>query len=217
MLLHVNNLIHSLKAGELCLIPPELSHKLETSGGYLQLGINLRTEPDQRGLTALLSSRFRQVYMFKRSAWLARLPEWEEECRKLTPMSKLKVAHWVDELLLSCMEESPGEAAEPFKSRLLQLLTAHLGQRLSLNTLSRDLAVSPSSLERLCRKEFGCGAMELHNRMRMNEACGLLADASRSVESIALSLGFFDAAHFSRSFKQRMGMSPLQYRREHGD
>ncbi|HEV8315310.1 MAG TPA: helix-turn-helix domain-containing protein, partial [Burkholderiaceae bacterium] len=40
--------------------------------------------------------------------------------------------------------------------------------------------------------------------------------AGRTITEIAYAAGFSDAAHFSRAFQQRFGMTPRAYRRRHG-
>jgi AraC-like DNA-binding protein len=42
----------------------------------------------------------------------------------------------------------------------------------------------------------------------------LLETGSQSVAEIAQSVGFGDAAHFSRAFRREVGQAPNSYRRE---
>jgi len=56
-------------------------------------------------------------------------------------------------------------------------------------------------------------------RRRLEEVAHQLADArwrGRSICEIAFGWGFNSAPHFSRSFRERYGMSPRQYRARHG-
>ena len=51
----------------------------------------------------------------------------------------------------------------------------------------------------------------------MSRAAKLLADpraAHRSVTEIAFACGFSDGTHFDRVFATRMGMTPMQWRRQ---
>lgn len=211
LLLTVDDTVHPLKAGQLCIIPPLKPHALETPGGYSQLGINLETERDQRGLVALLEANFIEFTLLERPQWVDTVPLLEAECRQLTRLSKIKLAHRIDEIVLSCVEppSTPGEL--DFKTRLLHALEQP-APKLTLDWVSRQLVMSPSHLERLCKREFGCSVIELYNQIRINKACFSLISSRQSMEEIALALGFYDSAHFSRFFKQRMNVSPLQYR-----
>lgn len=49
---------------------------------------------------------------------------------------------------------------------------------------------------------------------RLEIASKLLANTSDSVTDIALTTGFSDSSYFARSFRKRVGCSPLAYRRE---
>lgn len=59
---------------------------------------------------------------------------------------------------------------------------------------------------------------ELLSLARLNRACALLrASPSQKlpIQEIALSLGFYDASHFSNMFRRHFGVSPRQYRKDH--
>jgi AraC-like DNA-binding protein len=83
---------------------------------------------------------------------------------------------------------------------------------LSVATLCRRLEVSRSTLHRLFEAE---GGVQAHIRERRLEAARLLLDDLRNGEpiyAIAERLGFSDAAHLSRLFRERFGLSPSEYR-----
>jgi AraC-like DNA-binding protein len=51
-------------------------------------------------------------------------------------------------------------------------------------------------------------------RVRVHRAKELLSKFNLSLTEIAMSCGFFDQSHFSRSFKKTTGMTPSAYRRQ---
>jgi AraC-like DNA-binding protein len=65
----------------------------------------------------------------------------------------------------------------------------------------------------MTNKEFGCSVQELYHRLKLTKACSLLHNTNLSIQHISDSLGFYDQAHFSRFFKQRMKMAPLEYKK----
>ncbi|HXZ10103.1 MAG TPA: helix-turn-helix domain-containing protein [Paraburkholderia sp.] len=85
---------------------------------------------------------------------------------------------------------------------------------LSLGEVAAALKVSPRYLSGLFG-EAETPYRTLLRERRLERCAGDLSDprlAFRSVTDIALSWGFVDPAHFSRTFKTRYGLSPSDYR-----
>jgi AraC-like DNA-binding protein len=84
--------------------------------------------------------------------------------------------------------------------------------KLSVAALCRRLDVSRSTLHRLFEAD---GGVQAYIRERRLEAARFLLDDGRNAEpiyAIAERLGFSDAAHLSRLFRQRYGLPPSEYR-----
>ncbi|WAC64719.1 helix-turn-helix domain-containing protein [Pseudoxanthomonas sp. SL93] len=62
----------------------------------------------------------------------------------------------------------------------------------------------------------GLSPIEYVHTLRLEEAKQQLESADAPVEAIAQSVGYEDAAYFSRLFKRKVGLSPAQYRRRFG-
>ncbi|WP_022889645.1 helix-turn-helix domain-containing protein [Agromyces italicus] len=75
--------------------------------------------------------------------------------------------------------------------------------------------VSVSALRDQVREVTGGTPNELVIGTRIDRACGLLASTQLSVQAVAASVGYDDAAYFSRLFAQRVGMGPAQFRKRH--
>ena len=56
--------------------------------------------------------------------------------------------------------------------------------------------------------------MHLRNPTRINAAKTILRTTDKRVGDVALETGFFDHAHFIRTFKRKTGLTPAQYRRK---
>ncbi len=52
-------------------------------------------------------------------------------------------------------------------------------------------------------------------RIRIEESARVLAEGDETITAIAHRFGFYDHAHFTRSFRKIMGITPSVYRREH--
>jgi AraC-like DNA-binding protein len=54
--------------------------------------------------------------------------------------------------------------------------------------------------------------LQLFTSMKIQRACQLLQNRNLTIKSIAYTLGFFDQYHFSKVFKQVIGVSPKGFR-----
>ena len=75
-----------------------------------------------------------------------------------------------------------------------------------------ELNLSASYFGDLIKKETGKTAQEYIRSKLIDVAKEKIFDHSKSVNQIAYELGFKYPQHFSRLFKQRVGMSPIEYR-----
>jgi len=82
---------------------------------------------------------------------------------------------------------------------------------------ARDLAVSPTHLNRIVHQVTGQSASHLVNERMLREARRMLLYTSLSAAQIAYDLGFSDPAHFSRVFTKGTGMPPRAFRKQLGD
>jgi AraC-like DNA-binding protein len=73
--------------------------------------------------------------------------------------------------------------------------------------------MSPSKLKRLFRQIFGDSIFSYYQEFRMKEAARLLKDEKLTVSEVGFQLGFTNLSHFSRVFKEHIGMKPKQYSR----
>ena len=70
------------------------------------------------------------------------------------------------------------------------------------------------TLQRLFRRYVGAGPKWVLRRYRLQDGAQLLAQGrSADLAALALELGYFDQAHFSREFAREIGMAPLEYAR----
>ncbi|UTV27665.1 AraC family transcriptional regulator [Photobacterium atrarenae] len=93
--------------------------------------------------------------------------------------------------------------------QLRDYLMAHLDQKISLETLARLCDLSPSQLLRQFKKATGMTPYAWLARLRLEHAMALLK-AGYSSTDVAYHVGFYDQAHFTRTFKQTFGVAPSE-------
>jgi AraC-like DNA-binding protein len=94
------------------------------------------------------------------------------------------------------------------------LLAARLGEAQSLDDLAAAVDWSPFHLARQFRALTGQSLHGVRTRLRLQAALERLAAGERDLTRLALDLGFFDHAHFSRVCKRHFGLPPSALRRE---
>ena len=115
----------------------------------------------------------------------------------------------------------PGDAATAAASgaralghvrRYRDLVDLQFRQQPTLALLSRGLGITPTQLNRLCHQVLGHSALRvLHGRLVL-EAQRDLAYTTQSIKQIGGSLGFADAAYFTRFFLRQTGHTPTAWR-----
>lgn len=83
----------------------------------------------------------------------------------------------------------------------------------TLGELAAMLNISPRTLNRYLERE-GTTFRDLSGRIQHELARERLAAGSMSITEVAYSLGFNDPANFTRSFRDREGVSPREYCRQ---
>jgi AraC family transcriptional regulator, transcriptional activator of pobA len=111
-------------------------------------------------------------------------------------------------------ELSSNQDAERLR-RFRHLIESHFLKHWPVERYARQLALSETSLNRLCRRLAGCTAFELLQQRLALEARRRLLYGAGSVSGVAAELGFKDPAYFCRFFRRRGGVSPNEFRRHH--
>jgi AraC-like DNA-binding protein len=93
-----------------------------------------------------------------------------------------------------------------------ELVRERLGDHLGLGELAAEVGVHPGSLARAFRAHHGVTVGEFARRLRVARAATELARGDSPLVEIAASCGFSDQSHFTRVFKQHVGMTPASYR-----
>ncbi|MCI1882578.1 MAG: AraC family transcriptional regulator [Sporolactobacillus sp.] len=97
--------------------------------------------------------------------------------------------------------------------RAVKFMYDHLEQKLTLNGLAARLNISVSYLNRLFKQYSSRTPMAYFTQLKMNQAVWYLQYTDDSISDVAERFGYKDVYYFSRMFKQKMGKSPRNYRR----
>lgn len=93
-----------------------------------------------------------------------------------------------------------------------ELIDHSINTNISLVEICEKLAVSHSYVITKFKEYFGITPYQYLMESKIRQATILLHNKDKTITEIALGLGFYDAYHFSKIFKKKMGVSPKQYR-----
>jgi AraC family transcriptional regulator len=83
----------------------------------------------------------------------------------------------------------------------------------TLDTLSQEASIDPEHLTSQFSHIYGSTPAEYLRKLRVKYACKLIQSTNMPLPEVALSAGFADQAHFSRTFRYHMGVTPLSFSR----
>ena len=82
--------------------------------------------------------------------------------------------------------------------------------------MTRLSGLAERSFTRRFSQATGMAPLEYVHTLRLEEAKQMLERSDQPVEAIANEVGYEDAAFFSRLFRRKVGLTPVQYRRRFG-
>ena len=113
---------------------------------------------------------------------------------------------------------APGMAAadKDFADRLLKFIEQRIGDaELKIDDMARELAVSRTVLYGKVKTLSGMSPVDFVRHVRITKAEKMVAGTRMTLAEIAYAVGFADPKYFSRTFKQKTGLTPSEYRKRH--
>lgn len=94
---------------------------------------------------------------------------------------------------------------------LVAWIVRNLNSDLSVEALARRACICPSHFSKAFKSVFGEPPSEFVENLRLNEARRRLAKRQKTLQSVAVSVGFANAGAFQRAFERRFGSRPSRY------
>lgn len=96
---------------------------------------------------------------------------------------------------------------------VVSYLKKHCCENVSMSHLASLAGMSLRQMERRFKATFKTTPQQYVLKLRVLEACELLATSRLAITEIALRVGFYDHSAFSRRFSTMMGVTPREYRK----
>ncbi len=135
----------------------------------------------------------------------------------LAHLAEVLFAEVLRRYLLSLPEGRSGwlaGAGDPAVGRALAALHREPAREWTLEALAQHAGVSRSGLTEKFAKYLGQAPMTYLTEWRLELGAEALRSTSRSVQRVALDVGYESEAAFNRAFKRRFAIPPAKYRRE---
>src|SRR5207253_1798996 len=97
--------------------------------------------------------------------------------------------------------------------KISEILHDECCESISLTQLATILDIHPVHLSRDFSRYFHCGFGDYIRKSKIEKSLSLLSNKKQSLTDITFECGFSDQSHFTRCFREMIGISPLAYRK----
>ena len=116
-------------------------------------------------------------------------------------------ALWTDGAHLTDQEETV--------RKIHDQLTQHLDQRVTIEELSHQHLMNPTTLKAVFKSVYGTSIAAHMKKHRMEQAAEYLQNTDMSIAEIAQAVGYDSQSRFGAAFKEYYHMLPREYRQKH--
>lgn len=126
-------------------------------------------------------------------------------------------------ILLLCASDMPEKSDESsfmtmgqvqIAKQVMEVISTDLSKHYSIENLAAPFGISPSSLKNYFQGVYGKNISTWLREARMSAAALALRESNQPVAEIAAGVGYENASKFSAAFKNFLGETPLEYRRQ---
>lgn len=100
-----------------------------------------------------------------------------------------------------------------FIRSVIQMMKERMSENLTIKDIAQHFSFSPSHIGFLIKERSGNTFNELLVQLRMEKACELLKQPGLKVYEVADQVGYRYLPYFSRQFKEKFAMTPMEYRK----
>lgn len=154
----------------------------------------------------------------ERAAWSARFAALDAELREQQPAYQEAVLARLTLLLVGVARLAAAVGGDrqfkddPLLARVFGVIEARYGERISLHDVARAVSLSPGHLTTIVRRKTGRTVLAWIAERRLAEARRLLVETDLTVGEIGRRIGFGDAGHFVRAFRDAHHATPRAWR-----
>jgi AraC family transcriptional regulator len=194
--------------------PPDEEHSnlVQSAGAYF-LVIELSRRWLDRARDHSVRAHESTLFRGGTVAWLGK--KVYAELRSMDDVTPLSIEGIVLEMIAEASRQQSSNS-DPQVPRWLEqareFVHAHFTEPLTIKTIAEGVGVHPVHLARTFRKYYRHTIGSYVRQLRIELACREISNPDATLAEIASLAGFFDQGHFSKVFKNMVGVTPAQYR-----
>jgi len=217
-----------LLPGDICIIPPNVTHYVYEQADALRVGFLFDFHSSKKGAKERFLPAFCNAFGQLKTATVvkgadihsayqqlvARALETHEPDYAVGELLFLWIEH-VRRLLTAAQDEE--KTATPKSDQFVAMtvegfMNTRYAENPQIGQLAELLGFSVRQTQRILKRLFDMSFSQLLTKKRVSTACFLLSTTRLPLEEIAYMSGFCSLSHLCRHFKALIGVSPLQYR-----
>lgn len=152
-------------------------------------------------MPAMAEEEFWSIYKLKK-----------EEDIRFEFLAFQKILNLLGEIYMGTAPDTGHKSSRPEIDRVLEYVRGNYRKPIYLHELSSMAGYNEDYLSRTFKRETGYSLQEFIIKCRLEAAKSLLLKSRCPIKEVAVTAGFDNPAYFSRLFKARVGVTPLEYR-----
>ncbi|MDQ0253341.1 AraC family transcriptional regulator of arabinose operon [Evansella vedderi] len=216
----LNDHIQIVKAGDMTLLKPDIVHQYETNNDHWEFvwahflprtsWIELLNLPDKT--KGLLFTSINETELKKRI--IGCFQRMIRDNRGIEAFSLELSMNALEEILLTTNQWLQNSTKlDPRVQKVMHILSDRLKEHHTIDSLAKEVCLSPSRLSHLFRDQVGNTIMATLLAMRLRHAARLLEFTNLSITEIASDVGFKSPFYFTKQFTFHFGINPSTYRK----
>ena len=197
------------------IIPAGVTHREEFSLGF-QRALIMTTKPSGCGSPGLLAAVYARPCAFFSARVAILAQRIVEKLITPSPETSLELLGLGDQILAETfrvVDDPSNSTNRPWIETAVMTMRTSPFEPHTASSLASACGMSATYFARAFRERIGCTVTAFRMRLRIEEAARKVAAKDTSLAEIARDCGFPSQAHFTRSFRSIVGISPGRFRK----
>lgn len=209
----IGNITYDAKIGDLFYCPPQISNTIlaDDSNPFLLSGIEFTVDQSAYAAQSIPG----KINISKDTFLLMSINEMIKEYSFSKTFSSEICDNILSVLVSQLIRTSQNKniGSEDISENLLGYIINNFNQPITHKQLSDIFSYHKNSINRILLKSTNMTLKNYIIDIRMKKACEFLLYSNKTVAEIAELCGYSSSVFFSRQFKQKNGITPLEYRK----